>query len=154
MRERRFARSYKVIFTLLLFQVGENWISNKIKSKTIFKGRKIVWKLRGNAIIMVFMIFSSSKNYQAWIYTISNKKIDFKYQNFLNIEDKIPSLLWEGKKNGFQSKKERKMFFWYQKIIEKLQSDAFVSIFLLFHSFLGANRNESTQKLREKCIFP
>ena len=25
-------------------------------------------------------------------------------------------------------------------------------IFLIFHSFLGANRYESTQKLREKCI--
>ena len=45
MRERRFARSYKVIFTFLLFQVGENWISKQDKIKNDFKGHKIVWKL-------------------------------------------------------------------------------------------------------------
>ena len=51
---------------------------NEIKSETICKGHKIVWKLRGNAIIMVFMIFSFFfKNYKALIYTISNKKNDF-----------------------------------------------------------------------------
>ena len=38
MRERRFARSYKVIFTLLLFQVGENWLSKQDKIRNDFQG--------------------------------------------------------------------------------------------------------------------
>ena len=59
------------------FKKEKTGYQNEIKSETICKGHKIVWKLRGNAIIMVFMIFSFSKNYQAWIYTISNKKNDF-----------------------------------------------------------------------------
>ena len=38
MRERRFARSYKVIFTLLLFQVGENWVSKQDKIRNDLQG--------------------------------------------------------------------------------------------------------------------
>ena len=38
MHERRFARSYKVIFTLLLFQVGENWVSKRDKIRNDLQG--------------------------------------------------------------------------------------------------------------------
>ena len=37
MHERRLARIYKVISTLLLFQVGENWVSKHDKSKNGFQ---------------------------------------------------------------------------------------------------------------------
>ena len=47
------------------FKKEKTGYQNEIESETICKGRKIVWKLRENAIIMVLMIFSSSKNYQA-----------------------------------------------------------------------------------------
>ena len=40
------------------FKLEKTGYQNEIKSETICKGHKIVWKLRGNAIIMVFMIIS------------------------------------------------------------------------------------------------
>ena len=40
------------------FKKEKNGYQNEIKLETICKGHKIVWKLRGNAIIIVFMIFS------------------------------------------------------------------------------------------------
>ena len=58
MHERRLARFERAIFTLLLFQ-------NEIKVKTVCVGHRIVWKLRQNAVIMFYMIFSFSFiNYQ------------------------------------------------------------------------------------------
>ena len=39
------------------FKKEKTGYQNEIKSETICKGHKIVSKLRGNAIIMVFMIF-------------------------------------------------------------------------------------------------
>ena len=38
MHERRFARSEKVIFILLLFQVGENWVSKRDKIRNDLQG--------------------------------------------------------------------------------------------------------------------
>ena len=38
MHERRFARSYKVIFTLVMFQVGENWVSKQDKIRNDLQG--------------------------------------------------------------------------------------------------------------------
>ena len=45
MHARRLTRFLKVIFTLLLFQVGETWYQNEIKVKTVCKGDKIFKKL-------------------------------------------------------------------------------------------------------------
>ena len=40
------------------FKKEKTGYQNEIKSETICKGHKIVWKLRGTAIIMVLIIFS------------------------------------------------------------------------------------------------
>ena len=40
------------------FKYEKSGYQNEITSETICKGHKIVWKLIGNAIIMVSMIFS------------------------------------------------------------------------------------------------
>ena len=42
MHERRFARSEKVIFILLLFQVGENWVSKRDKIRNHLQGSKTI----------------------------------------------------------------------------------------------------------------
>ena len=71
MYERRFARSLKGYFYyVVVSRMKKTGYQNEIKSETICKGHKIVWKLRGNAIIMVFIIFSFFLRTIKYAYTL------------------------------------------------------------------------------------
>ena len=79
---------------MLLFQVGENWVSKRDKIRNDLQGSQDSLETKRKRYYHgLYDIFFFFKNYQARIYTTSNKKNDFWYQNSLDIEDKIPALL-------------------------------------------------------------
>ena len=66
MHERRFARSEKVIYTLLLFQVGENWVSKRDKIRNDLQGSQDSLETKRKRYYHgLYDIFFFSKNYQA-----------------------------------------------------------------------------------------
>ena len=66
MHERRFARSEKVIFILLLFQVGENWVSKRDKIRNDLQGSQNSLETKRKRYYNgLNNIFFFSKNYQA-----------------------------------------------------------------------------------------
>ena len=78
MHERRLARFKRIIYTLLLFQVGENWVSKRDKIRNDLQGSQDSLETnRKRYYHGLYDIFFFSKNNQAEIYTISNNKNDF-----------------------------------------------------------------------------
>ena len=78
MHERRFVVSSKVIFTLLLLQVGGNWVSKRDEIKNDLQGSQDSLETnRKRYYHGLYDIFLFSKNSQVRIYTIQNKKNDF-----------------------------------------------------------------------------
>ena len=56
----------RVIFTLLLFQVGENWVSKRDKIRNDLQGSQDSLKTKRNCYYHgLYDIFFFSKNYQA-----------------------------------------------------------------------------------------
>ena len=66
MHERRFARSEKVFFILLLFQVEDNWVSKGDKIRNDLQGlQDSLQTKRKRYYHSLYDIFFFSKNYQA-----------------------------------------------------------------------------------------
>ena len=66
MHEKRFARSKKVIFTLLLFQVAENLVSKRDKIRNDLQGSQDSLETKRKRYYHdLYDIFFFSKNYQA-----------------------------------------------------------------------------------------
>ena len=71
MHERDVLQGPKRLFSICCcFKKEKTGYQNEIESETICKGHKILWKLRGNAIIMVFMIFSVFLRTIKYAYTL------------------------------------------------------------------------------------
>ena len=66
MHERRLTRFIKAIFTLLMFQVGENWVSKRDKIRNDLQGSKDSLETKRKRYYHgLYDIFFFSKNYQA-----------------------------------------------------------------------------------------
>ena len=100
----------KRLFSLCCcFKQEKTGYQNEIKSETICKGHKIVWKLRGNGIIMVFMIFSFFLRTIKHEYTLfQTRKMIFSTRTLLTQKIRF---LHCSEKEEKRSKRERKRFF-------------------------------------------
>ena len=66
MHERRLARFLKVIFTLLLFQVGENWVSKRNKSENgLQRSQDSLETMNKRCYVRLYYVFYLFIYYQA-----------------------------------------------------------------------------------------